>query len=491
MIKKIKNFFIFFCCFVTLIGAEREIPHSIVTENPKKEVTEIQTLKKYKEKAELNITVTKIKTEELPVQVDRNRKKIFTKLKNVEREEIQVVEKPEDIPNPETVEGRRSLNKNRSRRGKRSISDSNLETERYDINVGEKRTKLEISYRALPKDLYIAIIDKNNQKLKKLYKANYTEYRGTYNEKINVKLWLLGEEMGSLSNIILDYTNNSTGDIELRSNGQFSFPEDAVTKSGLHTVFDMDRELVNEEFEDSDTVKIENKNAEINVIRENQGSFYKDRNKYGELNIPGFNVKARIWTNSPKLELSLQKNGNKNDGYVSFDIVHADSKGRTRQTIHVEIFVNNGAFESYFQIEAKAFRQKISRYGDYYNPQTIEGWKTIYPEVGVKKFYTDDLELEKNKNAKIRRSFGEQGYPDESFDFFGERGDIGYYPQTIPAPVGNVVSYDITQINVYMKDNWLMKKPQTFQIFTLEDALQFKYGKRKRNVPIRFQLDYI
>ena len=485
MIKKIKNFFIFFCCFVTLIGAEREIPHSIVTENPKKEVAEIQTLKKYKEKAELNITVTKIKTEELPVLVDRNRKKIFTKLENVEGGEIQVVEKPENIPNPETVEGRRALNKNSYRRVKRSVSDSNLETERYDITAGEKRTKLEISYRTLPKDLYIAVTDKNNQKLKKLYKANYTDYKGIYDKTVNVKLWFFGEEMGSLSNVILDYTNNSTGDIQLRSNGQFGFPEDAVTKSGLHTVFDMDKELVNEEFEDSDTVKIENKNGEVSGIRDNQGSFYKDRNKYGELTIPGFKVKARIWSNSPKLELSLQKNGN-NDGYASFDIVHKDSNGRTRQTIHVEVFINNKTFEDYFKTETIIHREQIKIHS---SNQTIEKWHVIHnPGVKVKKFYTDDLKLEINKNAKVERKFGEQEGV-EYFDF-NQGGAIKYYPTSIPTPVANIADCDIKKIDVYMKNEWLMKKSKTFQIFTLEDALQFKYGKEKRSIPISLYLGF-
>ena len=48
--------------FINILAVEREIPHSIITENPKKDVTTIETLKKYKDKAELNITVTKLKT---------------------------------------------------------------------------------------------------------------------------------------------------------------------------------------------------------------------------------------------------------------------------------------------------------------------------------------------------------------------------------------------------------------------------------------------
>ena len=41
-----------------------EIPHSYVTENPKKEVQKVETFKQ-REKAELNLSVTKLKTKEI------------------------------------------------------------------------------------------------------------------------------------------------------------------------------------------------------------------------------------------------------------------------------------------------------------------------------------------------------------------------------------------------------------------------------------------
>ena len=41
-----------------------EIPHSYVTENPKKEVQKVETFKQ-RDKAELNLSVTKIKTKDL------------------------------------------------------------------------------------------------------------------------------------------------------------------------------------------------------------------------------------------------------------------------------------------------------------------------------------------------------------------------------------------------------------------------------------------
>ena len=47
------------------INVFAEIPHSYVTENPDKEVTQTETLKRYKEKAELNLSITKIKSKEV------------------------------------------------------------------------------------------------------------------------------------------------------------------------------------------------------------------------------------------------------------------------------------------------------------------------------------------------------------------------------------------------------------------------------------------
>ncbi len=221
MIKKIKKFFLlfFFCCFVNSLGAEREIPHTIVTENPKKKVTEIQTLKKYKEKAELNITVTKIKTEYLPVQVDKRRQKIFAKFDGMEDKIIYAVEKPEDIPNPQTATGRIALNKKRYRRSALN-EDGNLDVHRYELRTGQKKTKIEIDYRELPKDLYFVV--EGNSGVDKIYRANYTNYSAIYGRNVNVKLWLFGQEVESSSNVVLDYSNNGTGDIELRSNGAYN-----------------------------------------------------------------------------------------------------------------------------------------------------------------------------------------------------------------------------------------------------------------------------
>lgn len=230
------------------MAVEREIPHSIITENPKKDVTTIETLKKYKDKAELNITVTKLKTEEIPVEVDKNRKKLLLTLKGIEGKNIYPVENIEDIPNPNTSLGRRNINRMRV--------NNNLRTTRYDITTGEKRTKLEIDYKELPKNTYLAVTDKNFN-LEKIYRANYRDYSAPRGNSVSVKLWLFGEEMGSLTNLIINPNNNSSGNIEIRKNGEFIFPESATEQNGLNTVFDIQGSPLVYDYEDSDYIELQ------------------------------------------------------------------------------------------------------------------------------------------------------------------------------------------------------------------------------------------
>ena len=59
-----KNLFISLIFFLCSVITFSEVPHSYVTENPKKEVQKVETFKQ-REKAELNLSVTKLKTKEL------------------------------------------------------------------------------------------------------------------------------------------------------------------------------------------------------------------------------------------------------------------------------------------------------------------------------------------------------------------------------------------------------------------------------------------
>lgn len=86
--KKIKKLLSFiFLLFVTLTFAESEIPHQIISENPAKEVTTVES-KKLKEKAELDILVNKITPIEIEGVVTAGGKTVYEILKVDEEQNL-------------------------------------------------------------------------------------------------------------------------------------------------------------------------------------------------------------------------------------------------------------------------------------------------------------------------------------------------------------------------------------------------------------------
>ena len=86
--KKIKKLFSFiFLLFVTLTFAESEIPHQIISENPNKEVTTIES-KKLKEKAELDIVINKITPIEIQGVIIPEGKTVYKILKTDEEKNL-------------------------------------------------------------------------------------------------------------------------------------------------------------------------------------------------------------------------------------------------------------------------------------------------------------------------------------------------------------------------------------------------------------------
>lgn len=484
--RRIKLLLYFMIFFINILAVEREIPHSIITENPKKDVTTIETLKKYKDKAELNITVTKLKTEEIPVEVDKNRKKLLLTLKGIEGKNVYPVENIEDIPNPNTSLGRRNINRMRA--------SNNLRTTRYDITTGEKRTKLEIDYKELPKNTYLAVTDKNFN-LEKIYRANYRDYSAPRGNSVSVKLWLFGEEMGSLTNLIINPNNNSSGNIEIRKNGEFIFPESATEQNGLNTVFDIQGSPLVYDYEDSDYIELQNiggaGSTSISNIQNSKGSFYRYRNEYAECSIPGYNLKTRIWSDSSKLEFTLRKNGT-SDGYVKFKIVHKASDGTIRQEITVEMFINNKKFDSYFSVltaysRVYNFREISLSYdysvGDYYYHIHINEGVVVSNLICDRLDYNIKTPTSSN-SITVVKTWGEragqyllQDYWNEIESYFQGFNEEAYYKK-INAKVSS--SY----VKVY--ESWINPKSGsgTTQYFEFQGSY-LTYANNKRKIELK------
>ena len=171
-----------------VINVFAEIPHSYVTENPDKEVTQTETLKKYKEKAELNISVTKLNSEEIEGSFDPEQNKIYFSLDNVKYgiqpgDHIYVSEELQEVPSISTTNGRKKIN---GMLNQKVLKDGNLE---YTVTNKNNTTEIEVSYSNNERELkteknnpiYIGILD-SKYNIRKILKSingtarNYEHY---------------------------------------------------------------------------------------------------------------------------------------------------------------------------------------------------------------------------------------------------------------------------------------------------------------------------
>ena len=190
---------------------EGEVPHSYVWENPEKEVTSTETIKRHKEKAELNITITKIKSEAIKMNHDSKKKKIFFTLdrNNVKRNDgkirleatdrVFVAERLEEVPSISTTNGRKKIN-GLKRQNKSLdtgvIKDGNLTWTVQDSRSIDTSKAVTIDYTSFPSDIYVGITDKDYN-IKKIFVGNISEmelysaddlagYINIYNEDVKV-----------------------------------------------------------------------------------------------------------------------------------------------------------------------------------------------------------------------------------------------------------------------------------------------------------------
>ena len=132
-----------------------EVPHSYVTDNPNAQVNKIETIKE-REKAELNLSVTKIKSKEIEGRLNQSSKNIeFILPSSLVGKQVVAVEKLEDLPNPSTVNGRKILTQIMN---DRAISNN--------LTQEIKENNLIVSYENQPEKLYISDLNGNFYKWK-------------------------------------------------------------------------------------------------------------------------------------------------------------------------------------------------------------------------------------------------------------------------------------------------------------------------------------
>lgn len=470
--KNLKNIFLLFIMilfqYTISLSETREVPNIIIKDNPKKEVYQIDTIKRRTKPAELNLTITKIKSKELKMKIDEDRKKIFADIEKIAGgEEIFVVENLKDMPNSLTVNGRKALN-SLGRTG-----SSNLKYKYYQTRSLNNTDRVEIEYNTKPKNVYLGVLN-DKKELKKLYKAKVATYDLPKNNSVTLKVWLFTEEMDKNMNLVFDPSMNSSGNFKLRANNEYSYPEKAIELQGLRSAFDMSGTPLDYEFEDSDIIEVQG--SGIYGAKNSQGEFYRYRNKYTEFSISGFKVKGRIWSDYSGIELSMEKTSGARDGVVKFKILHKSSNGDLIQTVNVELYINTKKFKDYFYF-GNYTRKEIA------SSNYLNRYVDVPIDVSVNGFISDSLDIEYENPHIIHKRFGETG-DETTYTSY----DQMYCNSTGFGLSGsNKIDATITTSYIFIDSNWYDDRWGTVQFF-YSDGINMTYAKGKRKIPVRTEL---
>ena len=140
-----RKLYVFLTAIFLSLSCFGEIPHSYVTDNPNAQVNKIETIKE-REKAELNLSVTKVKSKELSGQIDESNKRIILTLpEEFHNKSLVVVEGLENLPNPSTVQGRKVLSRVLNNKAVSSNLTQKIQGNNLIVNYENKPEKLYIS----------------------------------------------------------------------------------------------------------------------------------------------------------------------------------------------------------------------------------------------------------------------------------------------------------------------------------------------------------
>ena len=145
-----RKLYVFLTTILLSLSCFGEVPHTYVTDNPNTQINKIETIKE-REKAELNLSVTKKKSKEIEGRLNQSSKNIeFILPSSLVGQQIVAVEKLEDLPNPSTVNGRKILTK--------IMNDKPVSN---NLIQEIKGNKLIVNYDNRPETLYISDLNGN------------------------------------------------------------------------------------------------------------------------------------------------------------------------------------------------------------------------------------------------------------------------------------------------------------------------------------------
>lgn len=203
-------------------------------------------------------------------------------------------------------------------------------------------------YQRLPSDIYTTETvgvygHSGGSERVQLPKMKVTNEIITESKKVTVDFWLFGTDFSDKVNYVLDPRNNGTGNLKIRVQDENGSITDAVSAGTTDSVFDMVGRMAKFDFDATTRVEIQNISG-FTVTQQNQGSYFHNRNRWAEGTIPGYKIRARIWSDYDGLELDIEKNGvqdTSNEGVRSFKIIQIHSSKKVIQEITVNLYVNN------------------------------------------------------------------------------------------------------------------------------------------------------
>ncbi len=138
----IKNIVMIMMLVLNIISFSKEVPHTYIYDNPEKAITTAETLKKKPNGAEMNISVTKVKTQEIEGLFNKEDKKIYLTINELSMsDKFIITDTLKDIKNP---------------------SKLMLSKSKYDYEYNYPDIDVSTEGMALNSKLYIIVLDSTN-----------------------------------------------------------------------------------------------------------------------------------------------------------------------------------------------------------------------------------------------------------------------------------------------------------------------------------------
>ncbi|WP_426711306.1 hypothetical protein [Cetobacterium sp. SF1] len=407
-------YFIYFILAINFAFGENKIPHELIIDNPKAKITTIETKKQYKEKAELKLSITKIKSKKIEYSLDKENKLITF---NFEKNNIKINDNEKTYVGGSLKELPLNNNLNKIHNQCLMVRSNLINNNEFIYNTIPQndengRKVLKVAYNNIPSDIYLAVLDENNN-VKEIYKGQPREEIDTVNNPVHstLNIWLFDKEFQDDLNLVFNYDKNSSGEILVRPQDTVTPPENArggVFKTEEGSVFDFSEAPLKHVFLPSTYVQGQS-SRNINSIEQLQDTFSKNHREGIKVTTKYFTLKSYIYNDFSGIEINVKKNSEVSQSELeSFDLIVYNKNNQTLETITINLYVNSGDVMSHFQNKSLSSSIDIPDFwgNDGNSPidrdVTITNKQSPTGSYSIENFATDDIGFNKLSNYEVQ-----------------------------------------------------------------------------------------